>query len=182
MKSEDSHLYLSTHSSIYSCTIHSWLNTPNLSFSFARCHSVNVIFSTKPFCLSFLEYLYLRKFWGTVGAITLHLEFGLAWSLQHWLLMLEFHWHGFFHRQLIDKLHAFLTTSLCVVCGVFEKFFEKSTRSMRSLWGSQTNPLKKTTSQHLDMLWCCEVISITHRFVYDYEVYEPQRQIRASGV
>ena len=57
---------------------------------------------------------------------------------------------------------------------------------MRSLWGlweiyeaHRQIRSKKTTSQHLDMSWCCEVISITNGFVY--EVYEPHRQIRASG-
>ena len=39
---------------------------------------------------------------------------------------------------------------------------------------------KKTTSQHLDMSWCCEVISITHAFVY--KVYEPHRQIRTRSI
>ena len=50
--------------------------------------------------------------------------------------------------QLIDNLscmrflqlsYNFLTTSLWVVCDVFEK----SMRSMRNLWGSQTHPFKK---------------------------------------
>ena len=84
------------------------------------------------------------------------------------------------HRELIDKLYDFLTAFL-------QLRYELSVMSMRSLWGlwevyeaHRQIRSKKTTSQHLDMSWCCEVISITNGFVY--EVYEPHRQIRASGV
>ena len=73
-------------------------------------------------------------------------------------------------------MNSFLTNSLWVVCDVYDEVYEvyeivyEAHRQIRS---------KKTTSQHLDMSWCCEVISITNGFVY--EVYEPHRQIRASG-
>ena len=53
-------------------------------------------------------------------------------------------------KEESQALTAFLTTLLCVVCDVYEK----SMRSMRSLWGSQTHPLKKdhiTTSWHVVM-------------------------------
>ena len=79
--------------------------------------------------------------------------------------------------QLIDNLSCmrFLQLSYnfamsCLWClwGLWEVY--EAHRQIRS---------KKTTSQHLDMSWFCEVISITNGFVY--EVYEPHRQIRASG-
>ena len=83
---------------------------------------------------------------------------------------MELHWHGF----LIDKLYAFLTYNFAMGClwclwGLWEVY--EAHRQISS---------KKTILQQLDMSWCCEVISITHGFVY--EVYEPHRQIHASGV